>query len=235
MNFAALIRDRSQPEPISRDPDDEHLDQELENILNHPAPPYSDASYWNSRYEREPEPFDWYQSWARLKVIILPLLSGRGRALDLGCGNSPMTAELLDDGFDEVVGFDISSVVIKQNEDRFRSEPRLRWICGDCLHMDQLESNRFDVVFDKGTLDSLMCSGPSAKVVSQMMSEISRVLKPGGLFVEVSYGTPNTRQSFLRGQQYGWTVLENKEIEKMTEKNTYHYIYLATKNVEQHS
>jgi ubiquinone/menaquinone biosynthesis C-methylase UbiE len=235
MNLVSLIRDRSQAESLSREPEDEHLDQELENILNHPAPPYSEASYWNSRYEREPEPFDWYQSWSRIKPIVLPLIPRRGSALDLGCGNSPMTAELLEDGFGEVVGFDISSVVIRQNEERFRTEPRLRWICGDCLKMDQLEPDRFDVVFDKGTLDSLMCSGPSAKVVGQMMSEISRVLKPGGLFVEISYGTPNTRSSFLKGAQYGWTVQENKEIEKMTEKNTYHYIYLALKNAEPHA
>jgi ubiquinone/menaquinone biosynthesis C-methylase UbiE len=234
MNIVSLIRDRSQPEPLSREPEDEHLDQELENILNHPAPPYSDGSYWNTRYEREPDPFDWYQSWSRLKPIILPLLPVRGVALDLGCGNSPMTAELLEDGFDEVYGLDISSVVIRQNEERFRAEPRVKWICGECMKMDSLESGKFDVVFDKGTLDSLMCAGPSAKVIGQMMTEIARVLKPGGIFVEVSYGTPNTRLSFLKGQ-YGWTVLENKEIEKMTEKNTYHYIYLATKNAEGHA
>jgi SAM-dependent methyltransferase len=227
--FASLIRGQSE-QPAARDPEDENLDQELENILNHPAPPYSDPTYWNARYEKEPEPFDWYQPWSRLKPLVLPLLASCGCALDIGCGNSPMTAELLNDGFAEVVGFDISPVVIRQNEARFRSEPRLRWICGDCMSMDQLETGRFDAVFDKGTLDSLMCAGPSAKIVGQMMSEISRVLKPGGLFVEISYGTPNTRAPFLKGPQYGWTVLENKEIEKMTEKKTFHYIYLAMKN-----
>jgi ubiquinone/menaquinone biosynthesis C-methylase UbiE len=230
MNLVSLLRDRTAPDSAARDPDDEVLDQELENILNHPAPLYSDSAYWNSRYEREPEPFDWYQPWSRLKAVILPLLTGRAIALDIGCGNSQMTAALLEDGFSEVVGLDISSVVIKQNEDKFKAEPRLRWICGDCRNMDQVESGQFDVVFDKGTLDSLMCSGPSASVIAQMMSEISRVLKPGGVFIEISYGTPNTRAPFLRGPQYGWTVLENKEIEKLTEKGTFHYIYLAVKN-----
>jgi ubiquinone/menaquinone biosynthesis C-methylase UbiE len=63
-----------------------------------------------------------------------------------------------------------------------------------------------------------------------MLTEISRVLKPGGVFVEVSYGTPNTRASFMKSPAYGWTVQETKEIEKVTEKGTYHFIYLAVKN-----
>jgi ubiquinone/menaquinone biosynthesis C-methylase UbiE len=229
MNLMNLGRDRSAHSTAqSRDADDEYLDQELENILNHPAPPYSEAVYWNNRYEKEPEPFDWYQPWSRLKTVILPLLPVRGVALDVGCGNCPMTSELLQDGFEEVVGLDVSSVVIRQNEQRFASEPRLKWICGDVVRMEQVESGKFDVVFDKGTLDSVICTG--ARLVSQMMGEISRVLKPGGIFIEISYGTPNTRSSFLKG--HGWTVWDTKEIEKITEKGTFHYIYMAQKNRE---
>jgi SAM-dependent methyltransferase len=230
MNLVSLLRDRVTADQAPRDADDEALDQELENILNHPAPPYSEVSYWNSRYEREPAPFDWYQPWSRLKATILPLLPGRGCALDVGCGNSPMTAELVAEGFNEVIGLDISPVVVRQNEENFRTEPKLHWVCSDCRKMDQIESDKFDLVIDKGTLDSLLCSGPSASVVGQFMSEVSRVLKPGGLFVEISYGTPNTRASFLKGPQYRWTVLENKEIEKVTEKGTFHYLYFAVKN-----
>lgn len=230
MSFLNLVRERTAPQNSGKTPEDEHLDQELENILNHPAPAYSETDYWNSRYEREPEPFDWYQPWSRIKTVVLPIIQTRGKALDVGCGNSPMTAELLADGFDEVTGIDISSVVIRQNQEKFAEEPRLRFICGDVLNMEAIESSSVDVVFDKGTLDSLMCSGPSARQVSQMMEEISRVLKPGGFFVEISYGTPNTRAVFFKSPQYKWTVLENTEIEKMTEKGTFHYIYLAQKN-----
>jgi SAM-dependent methyltransferase len=233
MNIVSQLRElRSGSQPIIKESEDDQLDQELENILNHPAPAYSEKSYWNSRYERESDPFDWYQPWSRLKSIVLPHISGRASALDVGCGNSTLASELLADGFTEVVGLDYSPVVISQNEQRYASESRLKWICGDVIGMAQIESAKFDVVFDKGTLDSLMSSGPSARFVPQMLSEISRVLKPGGTFVEVSYGTQNTRASFLKAPAYGWHVLETNKIEKVTEKQTFHYIYMAVKNRE---
>ena len=233
MSFLNLVRERSGGQSSGKTPEDEHLDQELENILNHPTPPYSETDYWNTRYEREPEPCDWYQPWSRIKTVVLPIIQARGKALDVGCGNSPMTSELLADGFEEVIGLDISSTVIRQNQEKFVDEPRLKFICGDVLKMEGIETGSIDVVFDKGTLDSMMCSGPSSRLVVQMMEEISRVLKPGGFFVEISYGTPNTRASFLKSPQYKWTVLDNAEIEKTTEKGTFHYIYLAQKNKSQ--
>jgi ubiquinone/menaquinone biosynthesis C-methylase UbiE len=138
-----------------------------------------------------------------------------------------MTSALLEEGFGEVTGLDISPVVICQNEQRYNSEPLLKFVCGDVTTMTQFDSGKFDVVFDKGTLDSLMSSGASARFVWKMLTEISRVLKPGGLFVEISYGTANTTASFMKSPAYGWTVQETKEIEKVTEEGTYHFIYLA--------
>jgi SAM-dependent methyltransferase len=232
MNLLSLFRDHGQLEQSACDCEDEHLEQELRNITNHPAPSYGEPTYWNRRYAAEPDPFEWYQPWSRLRPIILPVLNGRGVALDLGCGNSGMPAELLVDGFDEVTGFDISSVVIQENERRFQSEPRLRWVCGECTNMDQLATASFDVVFDKGTMDSLMSARPSATIIARMMAEVVRVLKPGGLFVEISHGTPDTRQPLLSHPEYGWTVLENQQVEKPTAKGTFHYIYFAVKNCE---
>jgi SAM-dependent methyltransferase len=226
MNWLSLLRDGAHLKQSSRDCEDEHLEQELKNIQNHPAPAYSEPTYWNTRYEAEPAPFEWYQPWSRLRPVILPMLTTRGTALDLGCGNSKMASELLADGFDEVTGFDISPVVIQANERRFQTEPRLRWVCGDCTNMDRLATASFDVVFDKGTMDSLMSARPSTPIIARMMEEVERVLKPGGVFVEISHGAPIMRQPLLNS----WTILNNQQIEKPTAKGTFHYIYFAVKN-----
>lgn len=31
---------------------------------------YGRSEYWDERYTRDPEPFDWYQRWAGLKDVI---------------------------------------------------------------------------------------------------------------------------------------------------------------------
>lgn len=41
-------------------------------------------------------------------------------------------------------------------------------------------------MLDKGTLDALMCSDTWDPDARAMLSEVARVLRPGGVFVEVS-------------------------------------------------
>lgn len=227
INLQLLGRDRANQQQQKKS-EESQLDQELENVTNHPAPPYDDTSYWNTRYSNEPEPFDWYQKWSKLKNIISPYFSAKECALDAGCGTSTLASDLVAEGFEKVIGVDISSNAINIMKERFESEPKLEFIQGNCLQLP-FEDNKFDVVFDKGMMDSLMCSGPASKNVNPIMSEICRVLKPGGFFFEISYGTPNTRESYLKNSNLQWEIHDVKEIEKISEPGTFHYIYITKK------
>ena len=42
------------------------------------------------------------------------------------------------------------------------------------------ENETFDVVFDKGTLDAILCGVNSFENAAKMVNEVFRVLKPGG-------------------------------------------------------
>jgi SAM-dependent methyltransferase len=199
------------------------------DLSRHSAPDYGSADYWNTRYKADSEPFDWYQPWENVKSFALPLLTERKCALNIGCGTSRMTSLLLEDGFEEVVGFDISSVVIEKSKKAYAKERRIKWICGDVLSMTAIESDKFDVVLDKGTLDSLICGGCSQKKVGQMMSEVSRVLKPGGVFMDISYGLPDAREHYFFGEKLNWKVLPCHQVTK-DDGQRVHYCYLAVKN-----
>jgi SAM-dependent methyltransferase len=61
----------------------------------------------------------------------------------------------------------------------------------------------FDAVIDKATLDSLLCGENSTANTGRYVGEVCRVLKPGGVFIVVSFGTPENRLSYLEGE-YGW-------------------------------
>lgn len=51
----------------------------------------------------------------------------------------------------------------------------------------------FNTVIDKGTLDSVLCGEGSTANVAKMCMEISRVLKPNGVYFICSYGVPDNR------------------------------------------
>jgi hypothetical protein len=49
---------------------------------------YSKLSYWEERYEVNPEPFDWYQIYQSLKDKISTFLKPNDKILILGAGTS---------------------------------------------------------------------------------------------------------------------------------------------------
>jgi ubiquinone/menaquinone biosynthesis C-methylase UbiE len=118
---------------------------------------YSDE--WSSRYRR--------------RFQFEPLVAGvevRGRkVLDAMCG-SGQTAEFLLSQGAEVTGLDISAEVIEQ----FRAKlPQATGVQGSILHSD-FPDECFDAVFITGGLHHVQPKVPQA------VSEIYRILKPGG-------------------------------------------------------
>lgn len=111
------------------------------------------------------------------------------------------------EGYSSIVNIDISKVVIDQMVERHKDKSTLTW---KVMNITQLEFNdsTFDTVFDKGTLDSILCGENSTSTAHQSLKEIHRVLKPGGVFVCVSYGKPDNRLAYLEnsGGEFHWRV-----------------------------
>jgi hypothetical protein len=49
---------------------------------------YSKLSYWEDRYKANPEPFDWYQIYDKLKEKISSFIKPLDKILILGAGTS---------------------------------------------------------------------------------------------------------------------------------------------------
>lgn len=62
----------------------------------------------------------------------------------------------------------------------------------DALKMTY-NSEQFDCVIDKSTIDAILCGEFSFYNTAIMLNEIQRVLKNNGIYFIVSYGKPNTR------------------------------------------
>jgi SAM-dependent methyltransferase len=217
--------------PVSRadlqEEDDEEEEEKEEAEGGGSAPDYGRAGYWDDRYTRLSEPFDWYQSWSALNSILGPFFDEAELALNVGCGNSPMAVDM-SASFQTVVNIDISTVVIAQMERDNQDKSNILWFHMDCTHMD-FEDNTFDVAFDKGTLDALFCGEAAILKVGRALAEIHRVLRPCGLFFEITHAKPDSRVTLFNGCGLAWTLHEPVPI-RHPQKLGWHFIYIFEKN-----
>ena len=49
---------------------------------------YGKSEYWEDRYQKDKEPFDWYQRYSGLKDIITQYVQPSFSILNVGAGNS---------------------------------------------------------------------------------------------------------------------------------------------------
>lgn len=123
----------------------------------------------------------------------------------VGCGNAVLSEDMVNDGYQEIVNVDISAVVIEAMQKKYQDYPQLKYEKMDVRDMSAFENSSFDSVVDKGMLDSLMC-GPNAHPnVGKMLEEVRRVLKPGGVYILITYGGPHVRMPHLKAPE-SWTI-----------------------------
>ena len=70
-----------------------------------------------------------------------------------------------------------------------------------------------------------------------MCKEISRVLKPGGTYIAISYGQPDYRLNYFDKPEDNWNILPAQSVPKPTvsvveeqDPANVHYIYIMTKS-----
>jgi len=117
---------------------------------------YGKSSYWDERYTKDPEPFDWYQRYAGIRDLINQYVKREDVILMGGCGNSRLTEDMFEDGYTTITNIDVSRVVIDQMIDRYKDKPTLQW---QQMNVTSLEfpDETFDVVIAKATLDAVLC------------------------------------------------------------------------------
>ena len=197
-------------------------------------PNYGDKSYWEERY-KSPEyaTFDWLENYSTLKDIIANLNINKesGRILNLGCGNSEFSENMYDDGYHNIKNIDISTNVINLMSERCKDRKEMTYEVMDVRDI-KYESNIFDLAIDKSTIDALLCGEDAFINVAKMIKEVQRVLKVGGYYMIISYGSPNYRVCHLK-RKFEKFKIEILKIEKdFVEDEGYdkhHYIYLCQK------
>jgi ubiquinone/menaquinone biosynthesis C-methylase UbiE len=189
---------------------------------------YGNAAYWDERYSFLAKPFEWYQTWGRLFPVISPFFTTTDLALNIGCGNSPMAADI-GSVFRMVANIDISSVVVEQMKTTYQDHENLLWFTMDCTEMT-FTDEKFDVAFDKGTIDALLCGQDGIQKVEETLKEVHRVLNRYGIFVEITHGDPDARVPMFERFAIDWTLHDPIPI-KNRARGGWHWIYVFEKSV----
>ncbi|OVA04015.1 Methyltransferase type 11 [Macleaya cordata] len=162
---------------------------------------YGDATYWDARYVQEAGPFDWYQRYSSLRPFFRKFVPSSARILMVGCGNAVLSEDMVKDGYEDIVNIDISSVAIDMMKKKYENIPQLKYMKMDVRDMSYFPDDSFESVIDKG-----ICGTDAPLSAAQMLGEVSRLLKPGGIYMLITYGDPTVRVPHLNRDRYNWKI-----------------------------
>ena len=141
--------------------------------------------------------------------------------LDVGSGRGLFTKQLAEAGF-KVIGIDFEKNIVEKSNAEIKNwglEGKLKFLTADVMDLP-LADNSFDGICDFGLLENLY-----ADDWEQYAREITRVLKPGGYYLNVSLSreTQNFYDFFPKGsetgdfQKYGvhYHFFEREEMKKV--------------------
>nr|XP_003415277.1 methyltransferase-like protein 13 isoform X1 [Loxodonta africana] len=159
------------------------------NLLPKSSKEFGSVEYWEKFFQlRGKKAFEWYGTYLELCGVLHKYIKPREKVLVIGCGNSELSEQLYDVGYQDIVNIDISEAVIKQMREHNASRrPHMSFLKMDMMQMEFPDAS-FQVVLDKGTLDAVLTDEEEKTLqqVDRMLAEVGRVLQVGGRYLCIS-------------------------------------------------
>jgi SAM-dependent methyltransferase len=174
---------------------------------------YAQPEWWESEYQKcKPgDTYEWFTGGSDqvfLQQLIDNIPSSTKAILNLGCGISHIQDAISDAGFHNITNVDVSASCIDLMS---KSDTRgMKWQIANLTETFPFASSTFDFVLDKGTLDALIvdradnCEPDETvyETAAQYFREIARVLTPGGIFLQISFGQPHFRRRLFEQPEF---------------------------------
>jgi len=167
---------------------------------------YPDPEYWENRYKQsgEEETYEWYgvkweselsgesgDEFSTVRELIHHYIPKESKIMILGCGNSVWSMLMQREGWHNLVNVDSSATAIYRMAKIF---PHVGVWMNAHASNQTFEADTFDVIIEKGMIDA-MEGDPALK--ASAVTEAKRVLKPGGIFLTMTYKSPEHRQETI--------------------------------------
>lgn len=205
-------------------------------------------SFWQARYNNitsDTKPYDWYTTWRSIRGIILQKtniskVENPLNVLEIGSGNSALASDMLQDddlNIKQIISIDfVQDVIDAQNEiTELRDlQDKLKYECVDAVDLSKYNEEQFDLVIDKGCLDSIMSTKTAHEDFYKTCKGISRVLKTGGYYVIVSCAISYDRLiPFKRPYDFKWRVTHLIELPSESNQDIKIYLIIIKKITEE--
>jgi SAM-dependent methyltransferase len=178
---------------------------------------YARPDWWEGEYQKcnKEDSYEWYTSPSDRAFVhtLLSLIPKTTRGIiNFGCGISRLQNALFDAGFHGITNVDISPTCIDLMKG---SDTRgMKWEICNMLEPFPYASDSFDLALDKASLDAIILDGADHweieedvyQTAATYFREVSRVLTPGGVFLQISFGQPHFRRRLFEREEFHWTV-----------------------------
>eukprot|EP00941_MAST-03F_sp_MAST-3F-sp1_P000910 g910.t1 len=169
--------------------------------------------YWNSRYAKRAEPFDWYLTYPEIRTVLLSFISinqscdrSEFEILIPGAGTSNFCCDLYKDGFRNIVNVDISPIAAFTMRKHLATFSEVDYSIMDALNLVEVPDNFFHFIVDKALLDTFFCVETNREIqLETYIKEMFRVLAPGGIFFVISHSGPQSRIPVFEHPELSWT------------------------------
>ena len=122
------------------------------NLLPEDRAQFASKEYWDDFFQKRGErAFEWYGEYPQLCGILHKYITPKDSILNVGCGNSRLSADIYDRGIESIVNVDISEgVIARMKETNAKLRPNMKWEVGDVTNLSGHADGSFSVALDKG-------------------------------------------------------------------------------------
>ncbi|ORY93226.1 hypothetical protein BCR43DRAFT_496540 [Syncephalastrum racemosum] len=209
------------------------------------AVPFHSQKYWQDRFNNE-QHFEWLFTWDTLKPYLGYYLDPKEPILHLGCGNSQLGFDLIEQGYSRVVNVDYADNVITQMKEKTRErvpalQDRLEWYAADCLTDDlsrlgSASSPRdYSVAIDKSLADTIACGDTEDQQNMKRLSQrVLQAIRPNGVWISISFSS-SRQYAFDTSGEWTWQTEQALPIKVVQPNDTpnapdiYYYLYIQRK------
>lgn len=190
--------------------------------------------FWDWHGSNPHAEMNYFSNQVGLGIVNFLEMTGwlKGKVLDYGCGIGHLLNYLLERGLD-CYGVDSSERSIAKVNDKFSDKPN--WIEGKVIErfVTSYPDNYFDVITCIETLEHL-----PDDLVSPMLVELERILKPGGILMITTPYSENLDEDmsycpFCDSEYHKWQHMRSLSIEYMkTLMNSYDLQIVFCRNMD---